>query len=203
MANNVRKPSKSGSAPRGPMSVDKSRTPTWMKAVVIVIAVAFVLAGAGGLAALFNDGTGGQASTTGGGTLADQYQPRVDAALVAAQANPTNPDIVVQVGHAYYEWAVALYESGQQSASIPFWLSAVTYYDQVLALRADDNVALGNKAFALYYAQSADAPAALRAFISAAAGNAQLVAQVANAEAMLAEYGTSVTPPAGSEETTQ
>jgi hypothetical protein len=185
------------------MSVDKSRTPAWMKAVIIVIAVAFVLAGAGGLAALFTDGTGSQAGSTGGGTLADVYQPRVDAALVAAQGNPNNPDIVVQVGHAYYEWAAALYESGQQSAAIPFWLSAVTYYDQVLALRADDNVVLGNKAFALYYAQSADAPAALQAFISAAAGNTQLAAQVANAEAMLAEYGTPVTPPAESEETTQ
>jgi len=167
------------------VAIDKSNTPTWMRVVIILVALSFVgmlvpvvFAGFGGVGRSSNSG----ASTD---TIATQYQPRVDAALAVMQGSPTNADAVAQVGHSYYEWAVALYESGQAQASIPLWLSAVSYYDQSLAIRPDDDVVLGNKAFALYYGQSADASAGLEAFIAAAADNSGLAAQVDNAREML------------------
>ncbi|MDO8880984.1 MAG: hypothetical protein Q7W44_09360 [Coriobacteriia bacterium] len=185
-------------ASKSPMAVNKSQTPMWMRVVIILVVASF---GVGGIAVIIASlsGAGGGTTTSDGaagtsGIFSETYQPRVDAALVAAQSNPTNPDIVIQVAHAYYEWAVEIYQSGQAAASIPFWLSAVTYYDQVLALRPDDEVALGNKAFALYYGQSADAPAALQAFIDQAADSTVLAAQVENARGMLAELGGAPAP---------
>jgi hypothetical protein len=177
------------------MAVNKAQTPMWMRVVIIIVIVSF--AGAGIAVAIASFGGGGRATPSGSGTsgvFAETYQPRVDAAQVAAQANPENPDIVIQVGHAYYEWAVEVYQSGQAAASIPFWLSAVTYYDQVLALRPDDDIARGNKAFALYYGQSPDAAAGLQAFIEQAADNAALAQQVENARGMLAEIQAAPAP---------
>jgi hypothetical protein len=192
-------------ASKSPMGVDKSQTPLWMRVVIIAVVIAFV--GGGVLVVFSGAGLGGGGSTqAGSGTgssaiFAETYQPRVDAALVAAQSSPTNPDIVIQVGHAYYEWAVEIYQSGQVAASAPFWLSAVSYYDQVLALRPDDAVALGNKAFALYYAQSPDTPAALQAFIEGAANSTALAQQVETARGMLAEFPVQ-SAPSGAETTT-
>ncbi|MBN2841421.1 MAG: hypothetical protein JXP37_10750 [Coriobacteriia bacterium] len=191
-------------ASKSPMGVDKSQTPLWMRVVIIAVVISFV--GLGVLTIFSGAGLGGGSAQTGSGTgtsaiFAETYQPRVDAALVAAQASPTNPDIVIQVGHAYYEWAVEVYQSGQIAASAPFWLSAVSYYDQVLALRPDDEVALGNKAFALYYAQSPDTPAALQAFIEGAADSTALAQLVETARSMLAEFPVQ-SAPSGAETTT-
>lgn len=180
---------------KAPMAVDKSNTPAWMRIVIIVVAVSFVASGVAIVAA--GIGGGGKKSTDGasGDTIAAQYQPRVDSALTAANSNPDNPEVVIQVGHAYFEWAVALYEAGQVSASIPIWKSAVSYYDKVLAVDPTNDIALGNKAFALYYAQDAElAPAALRAFIDGASDNAQLAEQVENARGMLAELESASAP---------
>ena len=179
-------------AGKSPMAVDKSQTPMWMRAVIFAIVIAFV--GGGVLVAFSGAGLGGGGSTTsggatGGGLFAETYEPRVNAATIAADASPTNPEVVIQVGHAYYEWAVEIYQSGQVSSAIPFWLSAVAYYDRVLALQPDHEVAPGNKAFALYYAQSPDAPAAVQAFLDGAAGSTALAAQLETARGMIAEFG--------------
>lgn len=179
------------SVKKSPMAVDKSNTPAWMRVVIILVAISFV----GGGIAVVVAGIGGGSSNTAGGTAASgdsitqEYQPRVDAALAAAQSEPQNPDVVIQVGHAYFDWAVKLYESSQISAATPIWKNAVSYYDRVLAMDPSNDIALGNKAFALYYAQDAElAPAALQAFIDGAADNAGLSEQVSTARGMLAEY---------------
>lgn len=190
---------------KSPMSVNKSQTPAWMKVVIIMVAASFAV---GGVAVIFAGALGGgtpaQQSSTGGGLFAESYQPRVDAALIAIQSNPDNPDVVAQAGHAYYEWAAEVYQSGQAAASVPFWLSAVSYYDQVLAMRPDDEVVLGNKAFALYYASSPDAAAALEAFLDGAAGSQALAQQLETARQMLAEVNAQAAPvaPDGTSEET-
>jgi hypothetical protein len=168
------------------MAVDKSRTPLWVKAVIWMISLSFVF---GGVVWLGFGGGGastagtGDATTPGGGITA-QYQPAVDAAVAAVAANPENPDLLAYAGHSYYEWAVALYESGQQQAAVPLWLAAVSYYDQALAIRPGDVILLGNKGFALAYADDAGAAAALRAFIAADVTDS--TGQVANASELLA-----------------
>jgi lipoprotein NlpI len=169
------------------MHVNKKQTPMWMRVVIILVAISFVVM----LVPVVFAGFGGGSKT--GSDSADplftsQYEPQVNAAVAAAKTDPTNPDIISMAGHRYYEWAVAVYESGQAQASGPLWLSAVSYYDQALALRPDDDIVLGNKAFALYYAASADAGTALQAFIDGASDNAGLAAQVDNARGLLAEF---------------
>jgi tetratricopeptide (TPR) repeat protein len=158
-----------------------------MRVVIILVALSFVAMLVpvvfGGLGVL----GGGTSSDSGSSAdaIASQYQPRVDSALSVLQASPDSPDALTQVGHSYYEWAVALYESGQAQASIPLWLSAVTYYEKSLAIRPDDDIVLGNRAFALYYGQDANAPAGLEDFITAASDNTGLAQQVQTAQEML------------------
>jgi hypothetical protein len=196
---------KSSKSSKSPMAVNKSDTPPWMKTVIIMLVIAFgglgivvVAGGTGMLGSPTTSGTG----TTSGGTLNDQYKPRVDAAVAALAASPDNPDIIIQVGHAYFDWARAVYESGQPEASIPTWLAAVSYYDQTLALDPENDIALGNKAFALYYAQDNDAAAALQAFITGASDNPDLVQQVENAKTLLAEVQAAASAPATTPATT-
>lgn len=195
MANNVKKPTGPAKKPiKGPMAVDKSNTPAWMRMVIIIVALTFAVGGIAIVWAGASGGGGGTAPTGSGDSITATHQPRVQAAQDVLATNPNDPDTIAEVGHAYFEWAVALYEGGQQPASIPVWRQAVDYYDQALAIRPDDDVVLGNKAFALYYAGDLDlAKPALQAFISAAADNSQLAAQVDNARSLLAEVEASAT----------
>ncbi len=105
--------------------------------------------------------------------------------------------MLANIGHVYYEWAVEEYESGAVDVSRPHWTSAVAYYDQALEITPDDPIILGNKAFALTYAGSPNAKAALEAFI--ATNDAALADQISNAKQLLAEIvasesATSSTP---------
>lgn len=168
------------------MAINKKNSPLWVKAVIIIIAITFVggvgLAGFGGLV---SGGSTPAKTPAGAGTLTTTYQPQVDSALAASKADPTNATLLANVGHVYYEWAVAEYESGAQALSRPHWTAAVSYYDQALAITPKDAVVLGNKAFALTYADSPDAKAALEAFI--ATNDAALKDQIANAKELLAQ----------------
>lgn len=187
MANKSAKRSTTGKYAKGPMSVNKSDTPPWMRMVVIIVVLSFAL---GGVAIVVGAATSGPSGGTSGdatSTVNSDFQSRVQSAQAAMEVSPNNPDVIAQVGHAYFDWAVSLYESGQVPASVPIWKSAVSYYDQALVIRPDDDVILGNKAFALYYSGETElAREALAIFVDAASDNARLTAQVENARNMLA-----------------
>jgi tetratricopeptide (TPR) repeat protein len=102
-------------------------------------------------------------------------------------AQPDNLDAAIALGHAYYEYAVVLYQAGQQPGSVPYWLNAVIEYDKALAADPTNPVLLGNKAFALYYAGSSNVGPALVAFIDNPQSATQLPQQVETARQMLAE----------------
>ncbi len=169
------------------MAIDKKNSPFWVKAVIIIIAVSFVatiaLAGFQGFGSSSN--SPGTTNSATPGTLTATYQPQVDSALAASKADPTNAVLLANVGHVYFEWAVTEYESGAVDVSRPHWTSAVAYYDQALAIAPGDPIVLGNKAFALTYAGSPGAKAALEAFI--ATNEPTLTDQIANAKQLLAE----------------
>lgn len=204
MANKVSKPSNQAKKPggKGPMAVDKSQTPAWMRMVIIIVALSFAV---GGVAIVWAGATGGSGGSTSGGTSGgstSQFQQRVESAQAVLSTSPDSPDAMAEVGHAYFDWAVSLYESGQQSASVPVWRQAVDYYDQSLAIKPDNDVVLGNKAFSLYYAWAAGGteelavlPDALRAFISAAEDNAQLSSQVDQARTYLTDVENAASQP--------
>lgn len=204
MANKTSKPQGNGRKPAGPMAVNKSDAPLWTKTVIIVIILVFVV---GGIAVVWAGGSGG-GSTLGNGTTTSTAggsaasQAKVDSALSVLQGRPGDAGALANVGHAYFEWAVELYEAGQYGASIPIWQTAVDYYDQSLAVQPGDDIVLGNKSFALFYAYDAGAPIesavlvdALQAFIDAAADNAQLAPQVENARGMLDELQAAASAP--------
>lgn len=177
------------------MAVNKSQTPVWMRVIIIAVVISF---SAGGIAIVAS--TLGSKGTTASSTdtITAQYQAQVKSAQDVLATDPEDPQAMANVGHAYYEWAVALYQDGQQQASIPVWDKAVGYYDQVLAITPDDDIVLGNKAFALYYASASGSatdrqlvPAALDAFIQNASDNTSLAQQVSDAQSMLAEVESS------------
>ncbi|MDO9556455.1 MAG: hypothetical protein Q7J82_02575 [Coriobacteriia bacterium] len=176
------------------MAVDKRHTPLWVKVVIWVISLSFVFGG------VVFVGFGGSSSPDTGDTgttesdITAQHKPAIDAAVAALAADPENFDLLAYAGHSYFEWAVALYESGQQPAAVPLWLAAVGYYDRALAIRPDDVVVLGNKGFALAYANDQGAAAALRAFIAADVNDT--TGQVANATELLASIEPQQSAPA-------
>lgn len=184
--------SKKGPTPskyaKGPMSVNKADTPPWMRLVVIIVVASFALGGVAIVVGAATSGPTGGVSGDATSTVSSEFQSRVQSAQAAMDASPNNPDVIAQVGHAYYEWAVSLYEGQQVQASIPLWKSAVSYYDQALAIRPDDDVLLGNKAFALFYAGETElAKEAILVFVEAAEDNARLTQQVDNARRMLTQ----------------
>jgi hypothetical protein len=175
-----------------PMAVNKSQTPLWMRVVIILVAISFV----GGLVVVGVAGsgkgggnTGQQASGTGALDTA-QLQSSLDAALAAAEAQPDNPEIIETLGNAYFDYAAALTNAGRDREAAPYWQNAVIQYDKVLAGNPGNDIVLGDKAFALYYAGSAEARAALQAFVDAASDNAGLAQQVQTARGYLTQLSS-------------
>ncbi|MCE5204229.1 MAG: tetratricopeptide repeat protein [Coriobacteriales bacterium] len=181
------------------MAIDKSSTPPWVKAVIIAVVVTF-LASVAGIAVL---GAGGgsskqssSASTPDATSIASQHQPVIDALSAALQADPENPDLLLQLGHAYYDYAADLTNGGLGEAAVPLWSTAISYYDRVLAVRPNDAAVLGDKAFAAYYSGSPGAREALSAFI--ATNDPALADQIATAQQLLADLGPASTSTTGS-----
>jgi tetratricopeptide (TPR) repeat protein len=106
--------------------------------------------------------------------------------MESIEANPSDPQLIARVGHAFYDWASDLFNSGQTLAAAPVFQRALRYYDRVLAITPEDPVVLGDRAFALHYSGSTEANAALELFIEAAEGNPDLADQRAHAKELLA-----------------
>ncbi len=169
------------------MALNKKQTPTWVKGVIIFVAVSFVVgfipivvAGFGGNAGPKPGNTGDPTSATG---IAAQYQPRIDALNASLQADPENVSMMTDLGHTYYEYAAELSDNGQSAAAAPLWATAISFYDRVLVKEPKNAVVLGNKAFASVYSNSPGAKAALEAFI--ATNEPSLAAQIETAKGML------------------
>lgn len=175
------------------MAIDKTSSPTWVKTVIVVVALSFV-ASVAGIAAL-GANTSRQTTGTAGGTatqssIAAKHQPAIDALLAAQKADPENVDILTQLGHAYYDYAAELTNAGLSNAAQPLWTVAITYYDRVLAKRPDDAQVLGDRAFAAYYSGAPDAAESLKRFI--ATNDPTLTQQIEAAKQYLSQIGGSV-----------
>lgn len=184
------------------MAINKTSSPVWVKFVIIMVAVSFIASVAG--IAVVGSGAGsgaksGDTSGTGATSISAKYQPTLDALNASLQADPTNADLLTQLGHTYYEYAAELQNGGNAAAAAPLWATAISFYDRVLATRPKDAVVLGNKAFAAVYSNSPIARDALTAFI--ATNEPTLKEQIANAKSYLDQLGPSSTA-TGSAETT-
>ncbi|MBC7266826.1 MAG: hypothetical protein H5T75_07640 [Coriobacteriia bacterium] len=175
------------------MAIDKTSSPTWVKAVIIVVALSFV-ASVAGIAALGANKSRQTTGTAGGAasqsSIAAKHQPAIDALLAAQKADPENVGILMQLGHAYYDYAAELTNAGLADAAQPLWSVAITYYDRVLAKQPDNAQVLGDRAFAAYYSGAPDAAESLKRFI--ATNDPTLTQQIEAAKQYLSQIGGSV-----------
>ena len=133
------------------------------------------------------DDTPDSPAESGAPAVGDRHQPRVAEMLEAATGDPGNPDTLAAVGNAYFDWAAELEDAGLPNEATPLWLLAVEYYDKSLEFQPDNAHVLGDKAFALYWAESPLTAGALQDFIAKAERNRDLVQQVERAREMLSE----------------
>lgn len=176
------------------MAIDKTSAPAWVKAVIIVVALSFVVSVAG-LAAIGSGGSrrpesGSNDAAAAQSSIAAKHQSVIDALLAAQKAKPEDVDIITQLGHAYFDYAAELTNTGLGAAAQPLWTVAIGYYDQVLVQRPDDPVVLGNRAFAAYYSGAPDAAESLQRFI--ATNDPQLAQQIEAAKQYLSQMGGSL-----------
>ena len=122
------------------MAINKSNSPSWVKAVVIITALSFV-ASVAGLAAipLFSSGTtptGSQSPTS-----------TVPAPI------PGNYGSLVQAAEATFDEASALQQklNGAPGGDVVLWRQAAVYYSQALALQPGDPNVTTDYAIARFY----------------------------------------------------
>lgn len=113
--------------------------------------------------------------------------PEAPEAQPYVNTEPTDPQFIARVGHAFYDWAADLYTSGQMGGATQLFEHAVYYYERTLELAPDDAVVLGDRAFALHWMGREEAAEALRTFIEVAGEREDLAVQVENAKRLLAE----------------
>lgn len=156
-----------------------SSTPVWVRAVIILICIAFVVTSVAFVAAGVGDASKRSAAA------ADVYEAAASNALAALEQDNTDATLLENVGNAYYDWAVAVYREGDVETAIGYWEIATTYYTRSLEIAPDNPTALYAKATALYYTGNTDAAAALKIFVESSRDTTAYAAQVTAAEAML------------------
>lgn len=139
------------------MAIDKSNTPTWMKAVLIALALIFVV----GFCSMAASPLSLLTQPAGTGTAADpvqavnqKHQAQVDALSQALQSDPESYTILVALGNSYFDWAAAMQQASQTSTSAvgadqPLWIAAKDNYaravkinDKVSPVRVDYSITL-------------------------------------------------------------
>lgn len=145
------------------MAVNKSQTPSWMRAVIITVALSFVATSIAIVAGTVRSGNGGSSLSS------------------------NDPQQLASIGNGYFDQALPLYQAQKYDEALPLWQKAIAAYDKSLSLQADNDLVIGDRAFALAYSGDSRALAALQAFVDAASDNPSLTAQVDSAKSLLAQ----------------
>ena len=141
------------------MALNKSNTSPGMKAVLILLIVAFV-------ASFISIGAGFFAPTpgaTGTATSADplaaintQYQSQVSGITGQLQGDPENYSLLVSLGNTYYDWAAAIQQTAQTNtqvtgADLPMWSSAKDAYARAVKIKDDEPAVRTDYSITLFY----------------------------------------------------
>jgi len=155
------------------MAINKSRTSPFMKTMIIILAVSFVL-GIGGFAgAGLSSCTasapllpGSSSASTAGSTDTSaaisainlRFTPRLAAREASITADPKNYDLLTAQGDDYYDWAsqVSQVTKTITTDSEQLWANAATYYKRALAVKPGDPNVATDCSIALFYGGSAD-----------------------------------------------
>jgi tetratricopeptide (TPR) repeat protein len=155
------------------MALNKSQTSTWMKVLIIVLAVMMaLLVLLPGITSMITPSTSGTGSTPASGTapaatsyegISQQHASQVQANEAALAKSPKSFDLLVAQANAYFDWAYAVLQQqalAQQGLDQPLWKNAVSYYQRALAANAKFAPSvMTDYAIALHY--SGNGPAAI------------------------------------------
>jgi len=140
------------------VAINKSNSPAWVKVTLIVLIVAFVMSF---IVIAANPFGSPQAQTgapaTGTTSAADaQYQSQVAALTSQIQADPQNYQALVNLGNAYFDWAIAKQQESQAStatagADLPLWVAAKDAYSRAIAIKGDESPVRVDYAISAYY----------------------------------------------------
>ncbi|MBE0477348.1 MAG: tetratricopeptide repeat protein [Coriobacteriia bacterium] len=138
------------------MAIDKKRTAPWVKAVIVLVALAFA---AGPAIAALGLRTGGGSTAAGGDAyarIAGQFAPQADANEARLASEATSYTVLVDQGNLYFDWALEVQRDQQLAsggADRPIWLAATHYYERALAERPGDPAVGTDLAISYFYAR--------------------------------------------------
>lgn len=141
------------------MAINKSSSPLWVKVVLIVLIVAFVLSFITIVANPFQASTTQDPAQTAQNPTAQadaQYQPAVAALTNQLQSDPTSYTVLVNLGNTYFDWAVAKQQASSTTTSAvgadqPYWISAKDAYARALAVNAKESPVRVDHSITVYY----------------------------------------------------
>ena len=142
------------------MALNKAKTSPAMKAVLIVLILAFVVSFVSIGAGLFSGGgtttTNNQASTDPLATVNAQYQPTVAALTDQLQSQPESYTALVTLGNTYFDWAAAMQQASQTStaavgADLPLWTGAKDAYTRAIVVKKGEPGVSTDYAITLFY----------------------------------------------------
>ena len=162
-----KRPVKAG---HGLMGINKSSTTLSMKIIISLLIIAFVsmflYGGIASLIELFKGNPNQQASTATDPVAAatQSYQPKIEALGALVESEPTSYTPLVNLGNAYFDWALELGKASKTSTAAvaamgPLWNSAKDAYGRAVKVQPGDPSVTIDYAIATYY--SGDATSAI------------------------------------------
>ena len=143
------------------MAINKSKTSPAMKAVLVLLIVAFVASFVSIGAGLFSGGGGGTTTSTQqqNDPLAAanaQYQPTVSALTGQLQSQPESYTALVSLANTYFDWAAAVQQASQTSTSavgadLPLWTGAKDAYKRAIVVKKGEPAVSTDYAITLFY----------------------------------------------------
>lgn len=145
------------------MAINKSNTSPAMKAMIIVLIIAFVVGFIPLIGGFFsNPGAGTQqtnGSTTATSTVAGidaKYQPQVAALNSILASEPTSYTALVSLGNSYFDWAIEKQQLSTTSteavgADAPLWIAAKDAYGRALAVKDDESAVKVDYSITVFY----------------------------------------------------
>jgi tetratricopeptide (TPR) repeat protein len=147
------------------VAINKSKSPTWVKVVLVFLIIAFIAMFIPAASGLFS-GASKQSQAQSGvdqvQQINSQYQPQIDSLAAVVQSQPTSFTALVNLGNTYMDWGGAILQASQTATAPAMqFLGARNAYEQALKIKKDDPTVYGDYAVVLYY--TGDATAAIAA----------------------------------------
>lgn len=150
------------------MAINKARTKWWMKAILILIVIAFVTSFVSIVASPFGGKTANNQQPANPANSVEQinaeYQPQVQALSKVLASEPTSYTILVSLGNAYFDWAAKMQSASQTTTSsagadTALWAAAKDAYGKAVKVKPGDSAVSIDYAVTTFY--SGDAPGAI------------------------------------------